>query len=309
MELKVCFFGVGSIGKRHIKNLRVLENEGIYKFQIHAFRSTKRDLELDIKLLIDKEIFEEEALEAYDILYITNPSSMHKNTINKYFSKTKNLFIEKPLFVSLDRSTKNLLKSENIYYTACPLRFNPVIEFLKNNIHPEEVISSQVLCSSYLPEWRKGIDYRNSYSAKKDMGGGVSLDLIHELDYITYLFGNPLEVINYRGKYSKLEINSDDLSLYILAYSDKLVEVHLDYFGRVSQRRIIIYTDTEVIDCDLNKLKVNYLKSGKELDFKEEDIYIKEMKYFLSHVEQNIKTFNEPEIAYRTLALTEGKIL
>ncbi len=71
------------------------------------------------------------------------------------------------------------------------------------------------------------------------MGGGVSIDLIHELDYLCYLFGLPQRVRLEKGKYSSLEIDSDDLALYQLAYPDKLAQIYLDYFG-VSARRICL---------------------------------------------------------------------
>lgn len=76
------------------------------------------------------------------------------------------------------------------------------------------------------------MDYRTVYSAHKDMGGGVTIDLIHEWDYLVELFGKPEKMYNFKGTYSHLEIDSDDLSVYIAQYPTLLCEVHLDYFGR-----------------------------------------------------------------------------
>ena len=73
------------------------------------------------------------------------------------------------------------------------------------------------------------------------MGGGVTIDLIHELDYMVDLFGFPQESYNFKGTYSDLEIDSDDLSVYIARYKDKLCEVHLDYFGREYRRTCEVF--------------------------------------------------------------------
>ena len=73
--------------------------------------------------------------------------------------------------------------------------------------------SARVICSSYLPDWRPGVDYRTVYSAHKALGGGVTIDLIHEWDYLVDLFGVPQKLYNFKGTYSDLEIDSDDLSV------------------------------------------------------------------------------------------------
>ena len=78
----------------------------------------------------------------------------------------------------------------------------------------------------------------------------MELDLIHEMDYITYLFGMP-QVKHYAGKFSDLEIDSDDLGVYLLKYSEKLIEIHLDYFGRKARREIELYCKDYTIVGDL----------------------------------------------------------
>lgn len=79
------------------------------------------------------------------------------------------------------------------------------------------------------------------YSAHKALGGGVTIDLIHEWDYLVDLFGVPETICNIHGKYSDLEIDSDDLSIYIAQYPTLLAEVHLDYFGRTYRRSIELF--------------------------------------------------------------------
>ena len=194
-----------------------------------------------------------------------------------------------------------------MYYVACPLRYHPVIRYVKEYAKAHRIFSVRSICSSYLPEWRKDIDYRKNYSASKKQGGGVSLDLIHEWDYIKYIFGNPLKVLNLNGKYSDLEISSEDLSVYIGQYEDKIIEVHLDYFGRKTVREVTLYTRDEVVTADIVNHTIyhsNHLENKVVLN--SEDMYKNEMNYFLDCILLGIKNENDIREAYETLKIALG---
>lgn len=286
--MKVCFFGLGSIGRRHLINFtNICKNKEI-DIEVHAFRNTNNKLDDEIKSLVDKEIFiKDDLCSDYDIIFINNPTSMHYETIEFMKDKCKNMFIEKPIFDDIVYDLKKLNLNEGFYYVACPLRYSNVVEYLKDNIDIDKVYSVRAICSSYLPNWRKNTDYRKTYSAIKSQGGGVSIDLIHEWDYLTYIFGFPNNVFNFQGKFSDLEIDSEDLSVYIAKYNDKLVELHLDYFGRTSKREIEIYTDLGCIKGDFINNKVIFDYDKKDVIFYNEDnnyMYEKEMEYFLDCV-------------------------
>lgn len=128
------------------------------------------------------------------------------------------------------------------------------------------------------------IDYRKCYSASKQSGGDIGLELIHEWDYLTELFGMPERVNMYSGKYSDLEITSDDIAIYIAAYNSMLVSLSLDYFWRYTKREIELYCDDEVIVGDFTKSEIRFLKSGKVISLQEErDSYqLRELGYFLN---------------------------
>lgn len=309
--MKVCFIGLGSIGKRHLKNLIKVCGEYGLKLEVHALRKTIKPLEEDISDLIDYEIAEEELSCDYDIAFITNPTNLHYNTIKLMSDKTKHMFIEKPVFDAFDYDIESLsLRQDGIYYVAGPLRYTEVVQALKIILAKENIYSLRAICSSYLPDWRPGIDYRKVYSAKKDEGGGVSIDLIHEWDYITYLFGFPLEICNLKGKFSHLEIDSDDISVYIARYKDKLVEVHLDYFGRVPRREIEIFTETGMIVGDFINKRISYTDGRMTMDFSKnnKDMYIDEMKDFLNRVIKSTKGENDIIHANRVLNMTAGRV-
>ncbi len=179
-------------------------------------------------------------------------------TINKYQWNTKSMFIEKPIFSTYEMQMPEI-NEQCTFYTACPIRYKKVIQYVKNNIQLEDILSTISICSSYLPEWRDGIDYRVSYSAKKNMGGGTSLDLIHEIDYLTYLFGPPREIFNLRGQVSNLEIDCEDISTYLIKFNNTVSQVYLDYFGRKDIRKFLLITTQNTIEIDLLKNKICFL--------------------------------------------------
>ncbi|MCT4593966.1 MAG: Gfo/Idh/MocA family oxidoreductase [Anaeromicrobium sp.] len=310
--MKICFVGIGSIGKRHLKNLTSISKEFDFKLEIHAFRNSDRELESEVKVLIDKQIFEKKDLhDNYDVVFITNPTSLHYTSIDLLATKTKHMFIEKPIFEDITYDIDSLtLRNNGIYYVAAPLRYTEVIQHLKELLKEEKIYSVRTICSSYLPDWRLGVDYRKVYSAKKGQGGGVSIDLIHEWDYLTYLFGFPQKVFNLYGQFSHLEIDSEDLSIYIAKYRDRLIELHLDYFGRIPKREIEIYTETGTITGNLIDNEILFTDGREKIKFHGDrnEMYIKEMRNFLDCILNNKENENNIYHAYKMLKLAKGII-
>ncbi len=309
---KIAIVGLGSIGKRHLMNVIDVLSERGASYSIDLVRSGKsKDLADPVAKVVNRVYYtSQDAPDDYDITFITNPTSLHYETIRQFAGKTKHMFIEKPVFDRTDISLLSLgLKEDGIYYVACPLRFTDVIQYLKNNIDLTSVLCARVICSSYLPEWRPGQDYRETYSAHKALGGGVSIDLIHEWDYLCYLFGSPSEIFTIKGKFSNLEIDCDDLALYIAQYRNMAAEVHLDYFGRQTIRKIQLFTENETIVGDLVNNKIHFLKSEKTISFREkrDDYQRKELVHFLNIVEGNLANDNDISTALATFRITKGE--
>lgn len=301
--------GLGSIGKRHLENLtKVFGKRGI-EYQIDALRCSHTVLQERWNNIISQQYYHvDEVPDDYDIIFVTNPTALHYDTIKNTIGKTKHMFIEKPVFDSVAYSTNELhLKEHSIYYVACPLRHKKIIQYIKQNIVVcEKIISSRVISTSYLPSWRKGVDYRTVYSAKKDMGGGVTKDLIHEWDYVIYLFGMPDRVTHMKGHVSNLEIDSDDISIYMAQYSNMFLEMHLDYIGHKTERIIQMFTDRKRIDVDLISNTVYEYENNElinRIGFPEEDCYINELEYFLDCIEKMQGNMNTIEDAYKTLKI------
>lgn len=307
--MKVCFVGTGSIGKRHILNLTDLCNRRQIQLTIHVLRSQRKKLEAEIEIAIEKQFFALEDIEKkYDAIFICNPTFMHYSTIKEMRNHAECFFVEKPVFNhSLYRLSELELPKHNRYYVACPLRYANVLLYAEEILKEKRVISVQAISSSYLPEWRKEVDYRSTYSAKIDEGGGVRIDLIHEWDYLVKLFGRPESVLAFSGKYSKLEITSEDICIYIARYADKLLELHLDYFGKNSKRYLQVWTEDEEYFFDIINQRV--LRNGeicKEFQEDRNDMYLREMEHFLEIMAGKCDSSNTLEHAVEILKIAES---
>ncbi len=307
---KIAIIGLGSIGTRHLHNIARVLGERNISFTIDLIRTGKgKELDTKTKRFTNEVFYSYDNVpKDYDVIFITNPTYLHYETIKKYSPKTKHMFIEKPVFDKTDILIEELsLKNDSIYYVACPLRYTSVIQYIKNHCDLNKVYSVRVICSSYLPDWRPGTDYRTIYSAHKSQGGGVTIDLIHEWDYLHYLFGEPKQIYNIKGKFSNLEIDSDDLSIYIAKYDNMAAEIHLDYFGRKPIREIQLFTDEETIVGDLINNEIKYLKSGRSMVFNESrnDFQYKEIEYFFDILEGKETNHNNIEYALKTLKMAK----
>lgn len=309
-DLSVCFVGLGSIAKRHIKNLKTVAQKQGRRIYIDCFRSSDRPLPVEVAEDI-RDVYTslEDVPDGYDVIFVTNPTKLHLQAINDFKDKGEHFFVEKPIFDKVEdfeMLDKDVLNKT--IYVACPLRYTNVIDFIKKNVNFDDVYSIRSISSSYLPDWRPGTDYRQSYSAHKDLGGGVDIDLIHEWDYLYYLVGKPEKVYSIITRVSDLELDSNDIAVYIAQYDDKVVELHLDYFGRETVRKIEIYSKDDTIVGDLVNGKIEYLKSKGIVDLSQErnDFQIKEIEYFLNIIDGKTKNTNDMKKAIDILKLTGG---
>lgn len=311
---KIAFVGLGSIATRHLKNVHAyLKSQGD-SCKVDLYRSSMgRPLADELQPLVNNTYLYADEIPSdrqYDVVFVTNPTSMHYETVERFAAHTKTFFIEKPVFDSTKVDEKIFETINSIpSYVACPLHYNAVLQYVKQHVNPDDVICARAMSSSYLPDWRPGQDYRMTYSAHKDMGGGVSIDLIHEWDYLTWLFGMPTEYHSMINKVSNLEIDSDDLAIYIGRNDKTTYELHLDYFGRQTQRTLDLFTADDTIHCDLIAGTVNYLKCGNfvKMEFERNTFQMAEIAHFFEII--NNKTINDstPEHAYQVLKISKGE--
>ena len=245
------------------------------------------------------------------MVFITNPTSLHAEALRQVKGRGEALFIEKPIFSAEQTglALDELLPAGQKAYVAAPMRWCGAMLALKDRLPALHPYCARVICSSYLPDWRPGVDYRTVYSARKALGGGVTIDLIHEWDYLVELFGVPEKLYNFKGTYSELEIDSDDLSVYIAKYPTLLAEVHLDYFGRGYRRSIELFCRDGSYLADFGKGTLT-LPDGTVQHY-EEDVnrrYEREMEYFVDYALTGCgESCNPPALALKVLKLTLGE--
>jgi predicted dehydrogenase len=223
-------------------------------------------------------------------------------------SLEKPLLIEKPVLSALDdiEALKTVIKESKIMtYIGCNLRFHPVIERLKQEMDQRRPVEMNVYCGSYLPDWRPQQDYRKVYSAKSSLGGGVHLDLIHEIDYTTYLLGQPKAFTSYSSRKSSLEIDSKDIAHYILEYDQTSVFITLNYYRREAKRQIECVWEDEVWIADL--IKGEILNGQGDIIFTKPfdvlETYYAQLNYFLGCIQEERKPMNDFSEAIEVLKI------
>ena len=310
--MKFLFIGYGSIAKRHISNLIMLESELFSGgLQIELVTSkTFQEIELVHQSFVKMCFVNLDEVESwYDAIFITNITSLHFETLKRSQHLSDHFFLEKPAFHSGDLNLNNFDLFRKIIYVACPLRHSKVFNAIMDFVNKNEVLSARAIVSSYLPDWRKGRNYSDSYSASTGLGGGVGLDLIHEWDYLVDLFGFPTKTSVFEAKLSKLDIESNDIYIAIGDSNKTFIELHLDYFGKVELRLLQLITNYETVEYDFLTSSMRDLSNKKTINFDEEinEFYISEIRYFVSLIYGKVENINNLNHALNVIRLMENK--
>lgn len=302
--MKVLVVGLGSIAKKHITVLKQLDEN----LELFALRSAPN-------VHVEEDVVNINSLEEcnhikLDFAIISNPTHLHKDAILRLLPLEIPLFIEKPLFDKLGNNEllDEIHKKKIRTYVACNLRFLDSIIWVKEKLASKRINEANVYCGSYLPNWRPGQDFRSIYSANKEMGGGVHIDLIHELDYIYWLFNKPNKVQFFGSNLSSLKISSTDYANYLLSYQDFNVNVVLNYFRRDAKRSLEVVCEDGTFYVDL--LKNNVFWNGEKVFVSTQqikDTYNIQMEFFLNRVliGEDFNTINE---AYEVLKICLEKV-
>lgn len=299
--MKVLIIGLGSIAKKHIKALKHIKPD-IRFFALRSGKSTEQFQ--DVANISDISECPE-----VDFVIIANPTAFHADAIKQVAYLKKPILIEKPPFHTLEQIADCLAivnKNNIITYTAFSLRFLDCLLYLKKNIDINKVQEVNVYCGSYLPSWRSDTDYKKNYSANALMGGGVHLDLIHELDYVLWIFGSPIEVRTTLRSNSKIEVNSVDYANYTLIYKTFVVNIVLNYYRRDPKRTCEILLDDDTWNVDLMKNTITgFTNNGLLFQSKQtgQDTYINQMEYFCKAVSDKTIPFNSLAESVETLKI------
>ena len=313
----ILIVGFGSIGRRHLENFLQLKNVKLIVYTKRTDLDSFKEQGVKISNSLTECLKENP-----DIGVITNETSLHLPITIKLAQNGLDLFIEKPLSNSLkdvEKLRAIVKKKKLITQMGCNLRFHPCIKKIKSLIEHQKIgriISAQVQNYSYLPDSHRWEDYRKSYAARKDLGGGVILtNAIHEIDYLYWFFQEVENVISISGKFSDLDIKAEDYVSGLLKFKNKIIgELHMDYFQRPDFRSCKIRgTKGEIYwnsdDNCVNIYNINKKKwetkfdNGFSHNLDTYSSYVEELKHFLKCVKHRKETINDLEQGVRTLKI------
>ncbi|PWF48933.1 Gfo/Idh/MocA family protein [Massilia glaciei] len=246
--MRALVIGHGSIGRRHVE---VLQQLGCAVAVV-----SRRAVDFP---LVYADAGEALAAHAPGYVVVANETGAHAGAFaalaGARFGGT--VLIEKPLFHAPAALPRHAFGAA---YVAYNLRFHPMVLRMRELLAGETLVSATVHVGQYLPDWRPGSDYRQSYSASAAQGGGVLRDLSHELDYLCWLLGGWNRVAALGGQFSALEITSDDVfSLLLTTPRCPVVSVHMNYLDRRVRRGVTINTLRGTLEADLATGSLHYL--------------------------------------------------
>lgn len=274
--------GYGSIGSRHAA---ILSSMG---FDISLV--TRKTVKKFACFSSIKSAFVEKK---FDYVIICNPTAFHYQTLLdiKTLGYEGLLLIEKPLFDKPQKTPKFDLSNT---YVAYNLRFHPVIQELHAMMKGKKIYSVQAYVGQYLPDWRGDVDYRKTYSASSEMGGGVLLDLSHELDYLNWLTGPWNKVTGIGGRFGDLNITSDDVFCVMMQMENcPALVLQMNYLDRQYRREIIVNMEGCSFKVDLVKNIIDSGNQCKSYAVSRDDTYILQHQALLAGDQRHLCSFQE----------------
>lgn len=299
----VLIAGFGSIGRRHFQNLQKL---GCRQFIF--YRSHKGTI-------VDDEAGDFPAVNSLaealsyrpKLAVITNPTSLHLDVAIPAAKAGCDLYIEKPIADSLQRTDELVEIVANrglVAMIGCQFRFHPLLKQLRNDVldgRLGHIVGASAEWGEYLPGWHPWEDHRKSYSARADLGGGVLPTLIHPFDYMHWMFGEVEKVHAMVAKVPSLDTSAgeDWADVNLEFKSGVLGRVHVDYLQRPPVHKLSVYGDAGSALWDFHSAELIYHAADGNMshqkvaaDFERNLMFSDAMRHFLSCV----ATRSTPEV-------------
>ena len=295
-DCPLAVVGCGSIGKRHLRNLKHLGIDSL--IAVEPSEDRRMEVERELGVVTFSELPAALAHPVRAVL-ICSPTHLHVEQALTAAQSGCHLFIEKPLshtLEGLDALEAEVADRRLITLVGCNFHFDLGLRHVKRLLEEGvagRVVSVRAQFGQYLPDWHPWEDYRHGYSAHPDMGGGVLLDRIHEIGYMRWLLGEITEVGALIGHLSRLEIGSED-TVEILARfaSGAFASLHMDYVRRLYDCSLEITGECGTIRwCYQDGTVAWYTASdgvGRQMSWPQhgdEDMYVRQMRHFLRVLE------------------------
>jgi len=293
--MKILIIGLGSIGKRHCTNLISL---GVKNISIVTSKKELPDQFRHLKFFTS--IKEAGEIEKYTHALICTPTAHHLTDLKQLINlQIPHIYLEKPISNTLSEVGIGLdyISKGNRIVVGYDLHFDPGLNQVKSLLENNSigrVYSANAFVGQFLPDWRPFEDYRLGMSASISKGGGVMLDLIHEFDYLCWLFGKPEKVCGMYQMNPELEIETEDLADVLVRFQKGInVSIHLDYHQRNLVRNCLITGEKGSILWDLANRKVSLTLENKDVkifdfnSFERNDRYLQILDAFLNNPEDS----------------------
>lgn len=312
--MKFLIVGLGSIGRRHLRHLAALGQKDILLCRTH--RSTLPDDEL-AGYAVETDLGAA-LTHKPDAVIISNPTALHMDTAIPAARAGCHILLEKPIAQDMRRipDLQKAVKENNVrVLVGFQFRYHPGLRKMKDILDSGEVgrpISLRAHWGEYLPDWHPWEDYRQSYAARKDLGGGVILTLTHPFDYVRMLFGEVESLWAFKGQTSELEIDVEDTAEIGLKFSKGGTgSLHLDYNQRPPRHQVEVVCTGGTVRWDQagNGLEV-YSADAKEWGkyplpegFERDDLFRAQMAHFVEVIEGKAEPVCTLEDGARALEL------
>jgi predicted dehydrogenase len=291
--MKPLVVGGGSIGSRHLRNLKLLgvEPAGV----VETDEARRKEIAAEHSAAVFSSL--EEGLGwAPDFVVIATPTHLHAQQALEVARAGLPVFVEKPLSHTgegLAELAELVRKNALISLVGCNMRFHPGPAKIKELIDGKRlgrILFARIHVGSYLPEWRTGDDYRENYAARIETGGGCLLDCIHEIDLAQWYLGDVRSVFCSAEHLSSLDIDTEDVAILVCRHaSGAMSEIHLDYVQRTYERGCQIVGEAGSVFWDFNGKTVRWYDAASRQwtdypqpgDWEINQMYVYEMKHFL----------------------------
>ena len=284
--------GFGSIGRRHFRNLLALGEQ-----DIRFFRTRKSTLPEDELAGYMVENSLEEALHHKpEAVIVSNPTGAHLDVAIPAVQAGCHLLLEKPISHNLDRLPEleqAMRSSGSRLLVGYQFRFHPVLQQVKRLLDEGAIgrpLSARAHWGEYLPDWHPWEDYRNSYSARGELGGGVVLTLSHPLDYLHWFFGEVDNLWAYVDQVSDLELHVDDFAEIAMRFHNGVsASLQVNYFQRPPVHRLevagtlgtLTWDNSEGTACLYRVSSGRWENILPPPGFERNDLFISEMRHFI----------------------------
>ena len=289
---RVLICGLGSIGKRHLQVIR----SNWPSLEIAVLRSGK-GIAYELNPPVDHIFFHLSEALAWrpDVAIVSTPSTDHLSKALPLARHGVSLLIEKPVGSGYERETdwEELLELSKLIpiCVGYVLRHDPCATVVKDNLINSKigkVLEADFYCGSWLPEWRPGSDYRQCVSANKNQGGGVLLELSHEIDLAQWFLGPVTLNYSFLKNTGLLDTDCEDQALLVGSFSDdRPLTVRLNYCTKPAKRSLLIRGTMGEIKWNLLENKVcmyDAISQSSEVylsPHSADDRYYLQFKYFL----------------------------